>query len=139
MRDIYNNTAIQQVLDPAVATTTQTSATIDVQGYQALEVIIAVGESGDTLSWSVRWDFKLQESDNDADYEDVALSDLHNDAATVTVDDPAEDDVAVVFGYKGSKRYVQAVATATGSHSNGTPLAMLAVLAKPESVPTASS
>lgn len=137
MKDIYNNTSIQQILDPAVATSTQTSATVDLLGFDAAEIIISVGESGDTLSGSVKWDFKLQESDDDSAYTDVALADLHNSAASVTIDDAAEDDVAVVFGYKGSKRYLQAVATATGSHSNGTPLAMTAVLGVPAQAPVA--
>lgn len=137
MRDIYHNTKVEQVLDPLVATGTQTSATIDLQGYDAAQVIISVGESGDTLSGSVKWDFKLQDSDNDSDYEDVAVGDLHNAVATQTIDAAAEDDTALVFGYKGSKRYLQAVATATGSHSNGTPMAITAILAAPAQAPVA--
>lgn len=137
MQDLYHNIKIEQILDPVVATGTQTSASIDLQGYDAAQIIIAVGESGDTLSGSLKWDFKLQDSDNDSVYEDVAVADLHNDVATVTIDDAAEDDTAIVFGYKGSKRYLQAVATATGSHSNGTPLAIIGMRGVPADAPVA--
>lgn len=62
---------------------------------------------------------------------------LHNAAATATIDDAAEDDAVIRFGYKGNKRYLQAVATATGSHSNGTPMAVLALLGSPSQAPVA--
>lgn len=137
MRDLLHNIKIQQALDPVVATTTKTSAAIDLLGYDSAAVIVSVGNSGDTLSGSVYWTLKLQESDDNSSYSDVAVGNLHNSAATVVIDAPSEDTLPVSFGYKGSKRYLKAIATATGTHTNGTPMAMIAVLGRPAQAPVA--
>lgn len=127
MRDLYHNVAISQPLIPVVATADQTSSAIDMQGFNSLVVIFDVGNSGDTLSGSVFWTLKLQHSDDNSVYTDVAVGDLLNGATTVVIDAPAEDSLAVPFGYGGTKRYVKAVATKTGTHTNGTPLGVLAL------------
>ncbi len=137
MHDLLHNIKIQQALDPVVATATKTSAAIDLKGYGCAAVIFSVGNSGDTLSGSVKWTLKLTESDDNTTYTDVGVADMHNDAATVVIDAPAEDTLAVSFGYKGGKRYLKAVATATGTHTNGTPMAMLAVLGHAAQAPVA--
>ncbi|MGE0754582.1 MAG: hypothetical protein AB7L92_05420 [Alphaproteobacteria bacterium] len=127
MRDIYHNIKVTQHVTPVVATSTQTSSAIDLQGYNSANIVFAVGQSGDTLSGGVYWTLKLQESDTDSGYTDVAASDISSGAATVVVDDPAEDDAAYSLGYIGTKRYVKAVVTPTGSHSNGTPIGVIAL------------
>lgn len=137
MRDLFNNVKVTQVEIPAVKTATATSDTIDMQGYDSLAVIFNVGNSADTLSGSVYWTLSLTESDDDSSYTAVAASDLHNEEATTVIDAPAEDSLAVKFGYKGNKRYVRAVATATGSHSSGTPIGIVAVQGNPTVAPVA--
>lgn len=127
MRDLFHNISVTQALIPAVATTDKTSSAIDMQGFNSLAVIFNIGDSGDTLSGSVFWTLKLQESDDNSQYTDVAASDLHNASATVVIDAPTEDSTAVTFGYKGNKRYVKALAVKTGTHSNGTPIGIIAV------------
>lgn len=127
MKDLYNNVKVTQVEIPAVKTATATSDTIDMQGFESLAVVFNVGNSADTLSGSVYWTLSLTESDDDSSYTAVSADDLHNSAATYVIDAPAEDSLAVKFGYKGNKRYVRAVATATGSHSSGTPIGIVAV------------
>ncbi len=135
MKDLYHNIAVSQVIDPATATTTQTSSTIDLQGYDSLSVVFSIGASGDTLSGSVYWTLKLQDSDDDSSYSDVAAAGVLNTAATVTIDDPTEDDTAYTIGYSGGKRYVKAVATPTGTHTNGTPMAIIALRGTPSIAP----
>jgi hypothetical protein len=127
MRDLFNNIAVQQATSPATATNTVTSATIDMQGYNSLAVLFAIGNSGDTLSGSQLWTLKLQHSDIDGSFADVTAADLLGGMTTVVIDDPAKDDTVVKFGYIGSKRYLKAVATKTGTHTNGTPIGILAV------------
>ena len=51
------------------------------------------------------------------------------------IDAPTEDSRTVKFGYMGSKRFVQALATATGSHSSGTPIGIIAVQGNPSVAP----
>lgn len=128
MKDLYHNIAVEQALDPVVATATQTSSAIEMQGFESLAVVVNVGESGDTLSDALNWTITLEHSDESGSgFESVAAASLHNGASSVVIDDAAEDDVAITFGYAGNKRYVRAVATAAGSHSNGTPMAVTAI------------
>ena len=127
MRDLYHNVLVTQHLSPVVSSTTKTSTAIDLQGYGSADVIFSIGQSGDTLSGSVYWTLKLQHSDDNSDYTDVAAADLCNAAATVVIDAAAEDETSHAFGYKGGKRYLKGVATPTGTHTNGTPVGMLAL------------
>lgn len=128
MKDLYHNIKVQQALNPQNSTSTKTSDAIDLQGFNAASVVFAVGASADSLSGSIYWTLKLQHSDSEnSNYEDVATADLLNDAATVVIDSASEDDAAYSFGYVGNKRYLKGVATPTGSHSSGTPLAILAL------------
>ncbi|MCD6035234.1 MAG: hypothetical protein K0R63_975 [Rickettsiales bacterium] len=127
MKDLYHNLKITQLSKPAVATGNVTSDSIDMQGYQSLSVLFDVGQSGDTLSGSLKWTLTAEESDNDSDFTAVGASDLHNGVASVVIDEAAEDETVVTFGYKGAKRYIRAVATKTGTHTNGTPIGIVAV------------
>ena len=128
MRDIYHNIKATQVLSPVVSTTTKTSSAIDLKGFDGAAVAFAIGLSGDSLSGSVYWTLKLQHSDNDSVYDDVAASDLHNVSATTVINSTALDETTYLFGYRGAKRYLKAIATPTGTHSTGTPIGVVALL-----------
>lgn len=128
MKDLLHSQKISQVLTPAVKTTTQTSAEVDMQGFESLNVLFSIGQSGDTLSGSVKWTLKLEHSDTTSTgFTDVDAAGVFNSAATVVIDAAAEDEAVYTLGYKGGKQFVRAVATATGTHSTGTPMAILAV------------
>jgi hypothetical protein len=127
MRDLYNTITTSALTVPAVKTSTVTSASVDMQGYESLAILFDVGQSGDTLSGSVYWTLSLEESDDDSNFSAVAAADTHNGAASVVIDAAAEDETVVKFGYKGASRYIRAKATATGTHTNGTPMGILAV------------
>lgn len=127
MRDLYHNVLVSQHLSPVVSTTAKTSTAIDLQGYNGAMVVFNIGLSADTLSGSVYWTLKLQHSDDDSTYTDTALTDLNNSALTAVVNSSSLDRTAYSFGYQGNKRYLKAVATPTGTHTNGTPIGMLAL------------
>ncbi len=131
MRDLYHNILVSQHLNPVNSSVTRTSTTIDRQGFDAVEVLFAIGLSGDTLSGSVFWTLKLQHSDDDSSYSDVPLADLNNSAATVVINSASLDETVYAFGYQGNKRYLKAVATPTGTHTNGTPIGMIALRGTP--------
>lgn len=97
-----------------------TGAGVDLAGYETALAIVNVGISGDTLSGSVYHTIKLQESDDNVTFTDVAAADMEGTQSTV-IDDAAEDPAVVVFGYKGSKRYIRVLDDVTGTHTNGTP------------------
>lgn len=127
MRDIYHNILVTQHLNPIVSTTAKTSTAIDLQGYNSASVIFNIGLAADTLSGSVYWTLKLQHSDDDISYGDLAAADLNNPSLTVVVDSSSKDRAAYSFGYLGNKRYLKALATPTGTHSSGTPIAITAL------------
>lgn len=137
MRDLYHNALATQHLSPVNSTSTKTSTAIDLQGYNSVSVIFAVGQSSDTLSGSIYWTLKLQHSDDDTTYTDVAAADLLNGSATVVVNSASLDRTCYIFGYQGTKRYLKGVATPTGTHSSGTPLGMIAIRSTPSYAPVA--
>lgn len=130
MRDIINNMADSQLVDPAVITSDTDSASIDLLGYEHGALIFNVGESGDTLSGSVKIELEVEESDDDSSFSDVADADLSNyvagtnDGCVAVIDAAAEDDSIHMVQYKGSKRYIRGVINVTGTHSNGTPMSI---------------
>lgn len=127
MRDLYRNVLVTQHFNPAVSSVTRTSTAIDLQGFNSLDVVFAIGQAGDTLSGTVYWTLKLQHSDDDVTYTDTVAADLLNSTVTSVIDASTKDKMAYAFGYVGGKRYVKGVATPTGTHTVGTPIGMLSL------------
>ena len=142
MRDLLNNLALIQALDPDTITSDTNCTGIDRAGFESVTHIVNVGESGDTLSSSVYWDFVLQESDDDSTYTDVTDNDDVVGATVAaggifaTIDAAAEDDTVLSIGYVGSKRYSRIQIDATGTHTNGTPMAVTGVKGHPHQAKT---
>lgn len=119
MRDLANNIGAVQAVAPAVLSATNTSAAIDLQGFESAAVVINTGaivSSGDFTA-------KLQESDTttSGDFADVAAADLVG-----TFPASLEADAIVKVGYVGDKRYLRTVITKNG----GTSIAAGAVILK---------
>lgn len=135
MRDLYHNVLVTQHLNPVVSTSTKTSSTIDLQGFNSASVVVAVGTSADTLTGSLYWTLSLQHSDNDSSYSAVAASDTSAGVISYVVNSSSLDKTCYSFGYVGGKRYLQAVATPAGSVSSGVPLAIVALRGNPAARP----
>lgn len=139
--EIYSNTKVTQVLDPATITADTNCTSVDTDGYESVMFLANIGESGDTLSGSVKIELEVEESDDNSTFTDVADADLvnyvsgTNDGCFGVIDDAAEDDAAYFTAYKGTKRYVRAVLNLTGTHTNGTPISVTALQAKPRVAP----
>jgi len=144
-KDLHTHVKSDSVLNPTTISGGAGDVTqdnlVDRQGFDSLVLLAHVGESGDTLSGSVKLDFIITEGD-EADGSDQAIVDdehvIHGvenyDTATgifATVDDAAEDDAVYQVGYAGYKRYVGLTVTKTGTHTNGTPVGVLAVKGTP--------
>lgn len=127
MRDLYHNVLAAQVLNPINSTATKTSSTIDTQGFNALSVVFALGLSADTLSGSVYWTLTLQHSDDGSTFTPVAATDCSSGTYTIAVNATTADRQAYSIGYLGTKRYVQATATPTGSTPSGMPIGIVAL------------
>lgn len=137
-RETYHSLQVDQLVDPATVTSDTNSSAVDMQGYDSLTLLANVGESGDTLSSSVKIEFEVEHADDDGagspdTWSDVSDGDLlnfvsgTNDGTFALVDDPAEDDAAYLTGYVGGKRHVRVVINVTGTHSSGTPISVSAI------------
>ena len=131
MRDLYHNVLPTQVLNPVVSTTAKTSSVIDLQGFNSASVLFALGLSADTLSVSLYWTLSLQHSDDGVSFSAVASTDCNAGVTSITVNAPSLDRTVYSIGYIGNKRYLQALATPTGSVTTGMPVGMLALRATP--------
>lgn len=119
MRDLANNVAAVQAVAPAVLAATNTSAAIDLQGFESAAVIINTGaivSAGDFTA-------KLQESDTttSGDFTDVVAANLVGSFPASLV-----ADSVVKVGYVGNKRYLRTVIT----KNSGTSIAACAVIVK---------
>ncbi len=134
--DLHNNIDVTQMLDPVVisggAATVTGDRVVDMQGAGALEVIANIGASGDTLASNLKLDLKLTHGDLANGSDQAVISNAADVLGTyststgvfATVDDAAEDDAAYKVGYVGIKRYVGVSVVKTGTHTNGTPVAI---------------
>lgn len=138
MRDIYSNLSVTQILSAAAAKTTQTSSPVDLQGFNGAMIVFNMGLSGDTLSGSVYWTLKIQDSPDGVTYTDVAVGLLSGNQSsnTIVLNAPGQDQKAYKFGYIGNNRYLQAVATPTGTTTNGIPIGIISTRGKPSLAPT---
>lgn len=132
-KDPKNNLKVTQLLDPATVTADGNSASVDLQGYNSVLFLVSVGESGDTLSGSVKIELEVEESSDDSTFTDAANVDVRdtvtgtNTGCFAVIDAATEDDAVYTCQYVGNKRYARVVVNVTGTHTNGTPLAILAV------------
>ena len=123
-----NNIAVTQVLDPATSTATVNTSGVDTAGTNGAMINVLVGESGDTLSSSVKWDLILQDSSDNSsfsavtDNKFVSFASVDSSGIYATIDAASEDDASYPIGYHGPNRYFRVASTKTGTHSNGTPL-----------------
>lgn len=132
-RDFPNNIKVDQVIDPDTITADTDGASVDLKDYEWVAFLALVGESGDTLSGSVYIELEVEESDDDSTFTDVADADLsdtvtgNNTGTFGKIDAAAEDDAVFTTQYRGSSRYVRPVINLTGTHTNGTPIGIVAL------------
>lgn len=143
MPDISNNIALRPLINPAVLNVTTTGVSLDLQGYRAVEFAAYIGAPGVTLSGSVLIDFVLQESDNNTTFTVVADADMFGAVLPVAnagifarIDANTKASKAYGIGYRGAKRFLRVVATYTGAHTVGTPIAVIGLLGFPNFAPT---
>lgn len=119
-------------LDPAVCKTTAngTGVGIDRTGYINLTFYFYVGTAGDTLSGSVKIQNGLEESSDstngtDGNWTAVDSSDVNGAPAVIDASNKA--NCVQTIDYIGDKKWVRPKSTFTGTHTNGTPISVLAV------------
>jgi len=137
MRDISNRTKAVTRQDAAVSTADANGTPVDTQGFESVMFVVNSGIEGDTLSGSVKFDFILQESDDDSSFSAVTSSTSVTEGSVdgsgifLTLDANGETPQTSQIGYIGGKRYVRVKIDATGTHSNGTPISVQGILGNP--------
>lgn len=136
MNELHDNIKAVRAISPvSVADTTATvSETIDRQGYEAVEFIIATGSIADA---DATFAVLVEESDTttSGDFTSVADADLLGTeaAASFQYDD---DNETRKIGYIGIKRYVRLTITPTGNASAAL-FSAVAILGSPAISPVA--
>lgn len=104
MRDMKNNVNAVKTLNPAAQNTNQSGFGVDLQGYEAAMAVVQSGVFTDGAHIP-----KLQESDDNAAYTDVASENLEGSFSAVTA------NAVQRVGYKGAKRYIRVFVTSSGA------------------------
>jgi hypothetical protein len=134
MENMDDRSYIKLLTVPAVKTGTVTSDACDTEGYQGASFHVIYGDSGDTLSASVYWTAKLQSCATEGGtYADVGTDGILIASANSfgLINAPTEDQKLYHIGYNGTDRWVKVVVTATGTHTNGTIITIIADLGMP--------
>ncbi len=97
-----------QSLAPQARTATANGASVDLGGYLSAMVVLLVGVITDGTHTP-----KLQESDDNSSFADVAAADLEGTFANLA------SSTQQIVGYKGKKRFVRPVVTVAGATTGG--------------------
>ncbi|KPL08307.1 hypothetical protein AMJ86_01125 [bacterium SM23_57] len=131
-RDNFNSFESCLMTVPATKTSTVTSSPVDVSTFNSVTICFIFGASGDTLSGTVYWTCKITECDTyNGIFTDVTDAETINGTTpsnSIVVDASGEASKAYKLGYTGNAKYLKGVVTATGTHTYGTPIAIMAVL-----------
>lgn len=125
-KDLARTIKPVQTLAPAARTASANGAGVDTKGYSAAAVIFEPG----TLTDGVHTP-KVQESDDNAAWNDVAAADQVGSLAALA------SNTLQWVGYRGVKRYLRAVVTVTGGPATGLVCGATVVLGSPAKAPTA--
>jgi hypothetical protein len=129
MRDVHSSMLAAVAIGAAVLDADNTPAAIDLQGYNAAEILLDIGVGGITFSGTNKIEFKLTHSDDDQTYTAVTVADVLGldsvgDGGIIKSLTAAHAAAAVYrVGYIGNKRYLKLLADFSGTHGAGTPIA----------------
>lgn len=113
----------------------------DTRGFGYVELMAICGISADTLSGSLFYTVKLEESDTDSDGAFLAITEASRvvtgltparttapdgTGIIATVDDPSEDPFHFRIGVHPKKRFLRLWLDTTGTHTNGFPATVVA-------------
>lgn len=131
MRDIHSALLAATAIGNATLAADNTPAAIDLKGYNAAEILLAIGVGGITFSGTNKIEFKLTHSDDDSTYTDVTVDDMLGldsvGSGGIIKSLVAAHAAAATYryGYKGGKRYLKLLADFSGTHGTGTPIAAI--------------
>lgn len=116
MQDLANSISVVTSIVPAVLAATTTGASVDLNGCNSVALAITTG----AIVASGNFTPKLQESDDNSTFTDVAASDLHGSFVSALA-----ASTAYKVGYKGFKRYIRPVLTLNSGTSIAASVAVI--------------
>ena len=137
MKDLANNISVVQSIAPVVGSSDTNGTGVDLQFFESAVAVVDTGVEGDTLSSSVKIDFILEDSDDNSSWSAVTSQSSVTDGTVdssgifLTLDANAATPQVTSIGYVGGKRYLRVTADFTGTHSNGTPIAVSIIKGSP--------
>ena len=137
MKDLANNISVVQSIAPVVGSSDTNGTGVDLQFFESAVAVVDTGVEGDVLSSSVKIDFILEDSDDNSSWSAVTSQSSVTDGTVdssgifLTLDANAETPQVTSIGYVGGKRYLRVTADFTGTHSNGTPIAVSIIKGSP--------
>jgi len=111
-RDLVSSLAPAQSIRAQSLTAAANGLGVDLRGFNAAAVVFDFGAQGGT---SPTHTFKVQESDDNSTFTDVADADLENGANAFVVN--ATNAGVYARGYIGQKRYIRAICSAVSGTS----------------------
>ncbi|MCX4974220.1 hypothetical protein [Streptomyces sp. NBC_00620] len=130
MRDAYSNVTVRETLAIVARTASANGTGVDryLSGaaFQDALVIVHTGTITDGTHA-----IDVQESDDNTNFTSVAAAELQGTEPSIVA---ADDNKMFVVGYKGTKRYLRAIVTASGTTSGGIYGASV-LLANPRNAP----
>jgi hypothetical protein len=131
MRDIHSSLLASILIEAATLAADNTPSAVDLQGYDAAEIVLAIGAGGITFSGTNKIELKLTHSDDDTTYSAVTVDDMLGLSSVgsggIIKSLVAAHASAGVYrcGYRGGKRYLKLLADFSGTHGTGTPMAAI--------------
>lgn len=143
MKDMHSGVKVQTAIAAAALSADNTPPAVDLVGFNAALIVLAIGAGGITFSGANKIEFKLTHSDDDSTYTAVDAGDVIGVTAVgaggivkaLTAAHAAASSYR--FGYVGGKRYIKLLADFSGTHGTATPIAAVAVLGQPHDAPVA--
>lgn len=108
MKDLQSKIGFIISIIAAAITATANGAGVDLQGFNSATVLFSAGAITDGTHTP-----KLQESDDNSTWNDVAAGDQVGTLVAITANSQQK------VGYKGTKRYIRAVSTVAGATTGG--------------------
>lgn len=144
MKDIHSSVSVATLIAAAALSADNTPPAVDLAGFDAAEIALAIGVGGITFDGTNKVEFKLTHSDDNVSYSAVTIDDVLG-VASVGAGGIIKSLIAAHaaaasyrFGYIGGKQYLKLLADFSGTHGTGTPIAAMVVKGSPRGAPTAN-
>lgn len=134
MHDLFNLETFKLGIGPATHSATVNGPIIDLFSYQGVVLCVAIGAGGIVFDNNNRIDLKLLHSVDGVVFEPVADYDMRGGLKGIvngiirSFNTPQPAAETLKFGYVRNRQYIRLAAEFNGTHSIGTPLAVIVAL-----------